>query len=121
MIHGESVQEIKRKYKELKESLEDANRKENPIEIKMAQEEYDEFLEFYYEYFSRHGRVKTFKTESKKIRDRIAKNMKEALNEIRKYDDTDKKIIWNHFNDFLGRVYASSISYCPNPDIDWQI
>ncbi len=46
--------------------------------------------------------------------------MKEALNEIKEYDSTHKKRIWNHFNDVLGGVYASSLSYRPNPDIDWH-
>ncbi|MFO7553844.1 MAG: hypothetical protein R6W88_01455, partial [Desulfobacterales bacterium] len=121
MIHGQSAKEIKRKYKELKESLADAEREEDPIEIQMAQEEYDKFSGIFYEYFYGNGKVKKFKTEQKKIRDRIAKNMKEALNEIKKYDSTHKQRIWNHFNDVFGGIYASSISYRPNPDIDWQI
>lgn len=120
MIYGKSAQEIKRKYKELKESLEDAKREENPIEIKMAQEEYDQFSKFSYEYFNRHGRVKKFQKKQKNIRDKIAKNIKEAKDEIEKNDLTHNKRIWNHFNDALGGLYRQSIVYRPSEDINWH-
>ena len=120
MIDGKTLKDIKKEFKNIKEFLERAKRENNPIEIEMAQKEYDEFSTYYYENLTQNGRSKKFKTEQKKIRDRIAKNMKEALDEIKKYDETNKKRIWSHFNDALGGLYASSISYRPNPDIDWH-
>jgi len=116
MADGKTLKDIKKEFKNIIEFLERAKRENNLIEIEMAQKEYDKFSTYYYEYLTQNGRSKKFKTKQKKIRDRIAKNMKEALDEIKKYDET----IWSHFNDVLGGLYATSISYRPNPDIDWQ-
>jgi len=120
MIHGKSIPEIKSEFKAICITLDEAKRKGIPQEIDDAQKDYDEFHKLYYEYFTQNGRVKKFQNKQKNIRDRIAKNMKEALDEIKKYDETNKKRIWSHFNDVLGGLYATSISYRPNPDIDWQ-
>jgi hypothetical protein len=120
MIHGKSIPEIKSEFKAICITLDEAKRKGIPQEIDDAQKDYDEFHKLYYEYFTQNGRVKKFQNKQKNVRDRIAKNMKEALDEIKKYDETNKKRIWSHFNDVLGGLYATSISYRPNPDIDWQ-
>ena len=121
MIHGKAFKEIKQEFKDVNESLEDAKRGENLIEIEIAQEKYDEFEKYYYDYFTKHGRSKKFKTEQKNIRDKIAKNIKDALAEIDIHDVTAQKKIWNHFNDALGGLYSKSIAYRPNPDVDWHI
>jgi DNA-directed RNA polymerase subunit RPC12/RpoP len=120
MIHGKSYREIKQEWKKLLETLEKAKRNDIPNEIKAAQKEYDEFTKFYYEYFTKNGKVKKFtKRDIKNIRDRIAKSINEALAEIKEYDPTHDKRIWKHFEDALGGLYRQSIAYRPIDDIDW--
>lgn len=58
MITGESIGEIKREMKRLRQELKEAEVDDDPLILKMAQEKFDEFIKHYTDYFSRDGHIK---------------------------------------------------------------
>ena len=68
---------------------------EDPLIIEEANRKFDEFMNDYTFFFSKGGMTKTFKQkELKVVKDKIAINIKRALERIKKSSST----IWQHFN-----------------------
>ncbi len=61
------------------------------------------------------GRLKKFRTELDKVKDRIGKQKKRALTELAKYDQN----IWRHFKDAIGPAHSDSHKYDPGEPISW--
>ena len=84
-VSGESINELHREYRRLIQEKEKAETDGDPLLLEQAEKNYDEFIDHYSEYFSKGGRIKKFKQkESKVVKDRIAINIKRALERIKK-------------------------------------
>jgi hypothetical protein len=116
-VSGESVNELHRQYKKLRQEKEKAETDGDPLLLEQAEKKFDEFVDYYSEYFSGGGRIKKFtQKESKVVKDRIAVNIKRALERIEKNNST----IWEHFNSSISPPYSTELYYRPIKEIDWR-
>ena len=117
MLYGKSENELKKEYYRLRKNKDDAERSNDPILIQQAKENYDNFMEFFSEYASKGGRKKKFeKKEHKNLKNKVAINLKRALERIRKENPT----IWKHFDESLSSPYSNDLYYRPPEDLEWK-
>jgi hypothetical protein len=114
MISRSNIQNLKIHRQKLMQELEEAENSNDLPRIEKAQSELDSFNNYFYKYFTKGGRIKKFKGDSKKIRDKINVAIRRAMDSIKNYDFN----AWKHIETSLDRE-KGMLSYRPDTDIEW--
>jgi uncharacterized membrane-anchored protein YhcB (DUF1043 family) len=67
------------------------------------------------EYFGIGGRVRKYRDETTRTKERVAKNINRAVRKLKEYDNKT----YQHFNKALRPINSFSQSYKPDRDITW--
>ena len=117
IFYGKSENELKQEYQRLINNKDGAELTNDPLIIKQAEDEYEHFINFFQEYILKGGKKKKFiKKEQKNLKNKLAINIKRALERIKKENLT----IWKHFDESLSSPYSNDLYYRPLKDIDWK-
>jgi hypothetical protein len=115
MVDGKSKIEIKEHWKYLKQEHDKAIYDNDPMRIDKTRKELETFEDDYFKLVRPGGKSRQFIDDTKKNQDRISKNIKRALEKIKKYD----KLTWQHFKSALDPIHAYYLSYTPDRNINW--
>ncbi|QTA82344.1 Uncharacterized protein dnl_47180 [Desulfonema limicola] len=114
ILDDSAIEAYKKEIKRLKQELKEA-KENNDIERKTIIEKE---IKLYSSDLNVDKKSKKFTDAHKRMKDRIGKAIKRAIETIEKSDAN----LANHFDDSLSqKMYSDGIDYSPKPDIDWQV
>ena len=116
MVYGRSREELEEHWIYLQKELSQAEESNDPGRIEKAESELRNFEEYVVKYFGKGGKVRKFRNESTRNKDRVTKSIERALNTIRKHHENT----WQHFYRSLRPINSFRLSYTPNKDLDWH-
>ena len=112
-----TIEEIRKKRRELKVELEKAKRLFDYPLIKEIEGEIGEIEKFASDYETPFGTPTAFRSAVNKTKDRVSKNVERALKQLKELDQA----AYLHFDNAIKGKYSNRKSYLPDREIDWLI
>jgi hypothetical protein len=113
-----AIKQYKKRYAELKSLLEDAKDRRDEDDQEKIENEM-ELIEKWGLNLQMKGHPRKFRDENDSVKDKYAQQIRRAIEQIQKYDETEGKVIWEHFNSAFSPF--TDFCYRSSNDLDWVL